>query len=106
MNISQDYELTRLDKLRNYQAVLTEVKSLVNEIDPKVKVIFFASVLREDYSESSDIDIIVIPSNMKLKDRITLAVWKSIDAPIELHIITMEQFEEWYLRFIDMYREI
>ncbi len=79
MNVSQDYELTRLDKLRNYQAVLTEVKSLVNEIDPKVKVIFFASVLREDYSESSDIDIIVIPSNMKLKDRITLAVWKSID---------------------------
>ena len=64
MNVSQDYELTRLDKLRNYQAVLTEVKSLVNEIDPKVKVIFFASVLREDYSESSDIDIIVIPSDM------------------------------------------
>lgn len=79
MNVSQDYELTRLDKLRNYQAVLTEVKSLVNEIDPKVKVIFFASVLREDYSESSDIDIIVIPSDMTCKDRITLAVWKSID---------------------------
>ena len=75
MNVSQDYELTRLDKLRNYQAVLTEVKSLVNEIDPKVKVIFFASVLREDYSESSDIDIIVIPSDMTCKDRITLAVW-------------------------------
>ena len=106
MNISQDYELTRLDKLRNYQAVLKEVKSLVKSIDPGGRVIFFGSVLRGDFSASSDIDIIVIPSDMVFKDRITLAVWKSVDAPIELHIITLEQFEEWYLRFIDMYKEI
>lgn len=106
MGISQDYELTRLDKLRNYQAVLKEVKSLVNGIDPKARVIFFGSVLRGDYSAGSDIDIIVIPSDMAFKDSITLAVWRSIDAPIELHIITLEQFEEWYLLFIDVYKEI
>ena len=106
MGISQDYELTRLDKLRNYKSVLKEVKSLVDEIDPKARVIFFGSVLRGDYRASSDIDIIVIPSDMAFKDSITLTVWKSIDAPIELHIITLEQFEEWYLRFIDVYKEI
>lgn len=39
MNISQDYELTRLDKLRNYQAVLKEVKSLVKSIDPEARII-------------------------------------------------------------------
>jgi hypothetical protein len=61
---------------------------------------------RGDYSESSDIDIIVITSDMTFKDRITLAVWKSIDDPIELHIITLEQFEERYLHFIDLYREV
>ena len=106
MSISQDYELTRLDKLRNYQAVLDELKTLVKGIDPKARIIFFGSVLRGDYSASSDIDIIVIPSAMAFKDRITLAVWRSIDAPIELHIITKELFEEWYLRFIDLYKEI
>ena len=41
MNVSQDYELTRLDKLRNYQAVLKEVKSLVKSIDPEARIIFF-----------------------------------------------------------------
>ena len=41
MGISQDYELTRLDKLRNYKSVLKEVKSLVNGIDPKARIIFF-----------------------------------------------------------------
>ena len=106
MNIFRDYELTRLDKLRNYQAVLKEVKSLVKNTDPEARIIFFGSVLRGDYSASSDIDIIVNPSDMAFKDRIILAVWKSIDAPIELHIITLEQFEKWYLHFVDTNREI
>lgn len=106
MSISQDYELTRLSKLRNYQEVLKQLKILVRGIDPEARIIFFGSVLRGDYAASSDIDIIVIPSVMAFKDKITLAVWRSLDAPVELHIITKEQFEEWYLRFIDMYKEI
>jgi Nucleotidyltransferase domain. len=106
MSISQDYELTRLSKLRNYQEVLKQLKILVRGIDPEARIIFFGSVLRGDYTASSDIDIIVIPSYMAFKDKITLAVWRSLDAPVELHIITKEQFEEWYLRFIDMYKEI
>jgi hypothetical protein len=106
MSISQDYELTRLSKLRNYQEVLKQLKILVRGIDPEARIIFFGSVLRGDYTASSDIDIIVIPSDMAFKDKITLAVWRSLDAPVELHIITKEQFEEWYLRFIDMYKEI
>jgi predicted nucleotidyltransferase len=106
MSISQDYELTRLSKLRNYQEVLKQLKILVRGIDPEARIIFFGSVLRGDYTASSDIDIIVIPSVMAFKDKITLAVWRSLDAPVELHIITKEQFEEWYLRFIDMYKEI
>ncbi len=106
MSISQDYELTRLSKLRNYQEVLKQLKILVRGIDPEARIIFFGSVLRGDYTASSDIDIIVIPSVMAFKDKITLAVWRSLDAPVELHIITKEQFDEWYLRFIDMYKEI
>ena len=106
MSIPQDYELTRLYKLRNYQEVLKEVKSLIKSIDPEARIIFFGSVLRGNYNASSDIDLIVIPSDMAFKDRIIVAVWKSLDAPIELHIITPDQFEEWYLRFIDMYKEL
>lgn len=106
MSISEDYELTRLSKLRNHQEVLKDLKILVRGIDPEARIIFFGSVLRGDYNASSDIDIIVIPSDMAFKDRITQAVWRSLDAPVELHIITKEQFEEWYLRFIDMYKEI
>ena len=86
--------------------MLKELKILVKGIDPGARIIFFGSVLRGDYNASSDIDIIVIPSDMAFKDRITLTVWRSVDAPIELHIITKELFEEWYLRFIDLYKEI
>jgi len=28
-------------------------------------------------------------------------VYKSIDAPVELHVVTNEKFEKWYKRFIE-----
>ncbi len=101
-----DYELNKLESLRNHRKILEEVKSLVRDIDPKSKLMFFGSVLKGAYNASSDIDLIIIPSEMKFKDQITIAIWQQVDAPIELHIITDEQFENWYLKFIDRYEEL
>jgi predicted nucleotidyltransferase len=30
-----------------------------------------------------------------------VAVYRALDAPIELHIVTEDKFKSWYLRFID-----
>lgn len=106
MNTYQDYEVKRLERLRNFREVLTCTKNVVREIDPLSRIIFFGSVHRGDYNAGSDIDLIIIPSEMRFKDRITIAIWKHVDAPVELHIITKEQFEGWYLRFIDDYEEL
>lgn len=106
MSTFPDYDLTRLERLNNFKEVLKKVKNLIKEIDPNSRIVFFGSVLRGDYNACSDIDLIVIPSDMALKDKITIAVWKLIDAPVELHIITEEQFQKWYLRFIDEYEEL
>ncbi len=106
MSDYQDYEILRLHKLRNFRDVLHQAKTIIRKIDPGSRIIFFGSVLRGDYNACSDIDLIVIPSDSSLKDKITVAVWKEIDAPLELHIISSTQFEDWYLRFIDNYEEI
>ena len=106
MSNYQDYEVLRLKKLRSYKDVFHKTKIIIRKIDPGSRIIFFGSVLRGDYNACSDIDLIVIPSDSSLRDKITVAVWKKIDAPIELHIISNTQFEEWYLRFIDKYQEL
>lgn len=106
MKNSQEYEVLRLTKLRSHRKVLDEVKALIRRIDPESRIIFFGSVLKGNYKAWSDIDLIAIPSDLSLKDKITVAVWQEIDAPIELHIISNAQFEDWYLRFIDSFEEI
>ena len=42
----------------------------------------------------------------QVKDRIVVDIYRTIDAPVELHFATEDIFEKWYLRFIDVYREI
>ena len=106
MKNSQEYEVLRLTKLRSHRKVLDEVKALIRRIDPESRIIFFGSVLKGNYNAWSDIDLIAIPSDLSLEDKITVAFWQEIDAPIELHIISNAQFEDWYLRFIDSYEEI
>ena len=81
MKNSQEYEVLRLTKLRSHRKVLDEVKALIRRIDPESRIIFFGSVLKGNYKAWSDIDLIAIPSNLSLKDKITVAVWQKIDAP-------------------------
>jgi len=33
-------------------------------------------------------------------------IYKTVDAPVEIHVATQEQFEKWYKRFIDRLEEI
>jgi predicted nucleotidyltransferase len=33
-------------------------------------------------------------------------IYKTVDAPVEIHVATREQFERWYKRFIDKIEEI
>jgi hypothetical protein len=33
-------------------------------------------------------------------------IYKTVDAPVEVHVATQEQFERWYKRFIHRLEEI
>ena len=86
--------------LRNYLEVAKRVKGVVHSIDPNARVYVFGSVVRGDYTASSDIDLLVVTSNSKLKYDIMVAVYKEVDAPVELHVTTPEVFERWYKKFV------
>lgn len=98
--MSSLYEHKVLQYLKNYLVVAEKVKEIILRLDPKAKVYVFGSVVRGDYIASSDIDILVITSDIKLKYDLIVAVYKEIDAPVELHIVTQELFEKWYKKFI------
>jgi len=86
--------------LRNYLEVAERVKRIVLSIDPEARVYVFGSVVRGDFTASSDIDLLVVTRNVKLKYDIMVSVYREVEAPVELHVTTPELFERWYRRFV------
>ena len=86
--------------LRKYREIAREVKDIVKKIDPNSETYVFGSVVRGRYTGASDIDILIITEKISIKYRIMTEVYRCLDAPIQLHIITREQLENWYKRFI------
>lgn len=89
-----------LNMLKNYREIVKEVKGVVKEIDPSAEVYVFGSVVRGTYTAASDIDVLVIVKDISKKYKIMVEVYRRIDAPIELHVVTSTMFERWYKRFI------
>ena len=99
--MSRKYELRVLEYLRNYREVAERVRDIVRGVDPEAKVYVFGSVVEGRYTALSDIDILIITSNIDKKYEIMVKVYSSIEAPVELHITTEELFKRWYKRFIN-----
>ncbi|HEW64328.1 nucleotidyltransferase domain-containing protein [Fervidicoccus fontis] len=85
---------------KNYIEIGRKIKEIVNSFDPNAKLYIFGSAVKGKNVASSDIDVLIITEKIELKYEIMVKVFKSIDEPIELHIITREIFDKWYRRFI------
>ena len=97
-----------MEQLDNYRDVSKKVKSMVRESWKDARVYVFGSVIEGKYTAGSDIDIIVVVDCVTRDEAIRMkaSVIKSIEAPIELHIATKEEYENWYCRFIDRVEEV
>ena len=88
-----------------------KVKEVVRRRDPNAKIIVFGSVVRGDVRPDSDIDLLIITDIAeKLGERIRLRmeIMRILGegSPLEIHIITAEEYENWYRRFIDQTLEL
>ncbi len=99
--MSRQYEQKVLSYLRNFREVAKLVKEIVKKFDPEVRVYVFGSVVTQRFTGASDIDILVITKNIDRKYDMMVEVYRSTDAPVELHIVTPKLFEKWYRRFIN-----
>ncbi|MCF8884328.1 MAG: nucleotidyltransferase domain-containing protein [Nitrososphaerota archaeon] len=98
----------RIEQLKNYDVVAREVKNIVQKILGEVDVYVFGSVVEGKITASSDIDILIIVDDVSREEayRIKTMIYQSIDAPIELHVISSSEFENWYKKFVGKLKRI
>ncbi|ABL78856.1 nucleotidyltransferase domain-containing protein [Thermofilum pendens] len=93
---------------RDYARLIKRI--CVEEVDRDCRVILFGSAARGDYRVDSDVDVLVVTE--KAVDALSRAevaakIYERLGFrdPVELHVATPREFEEWYKRFIDVYEE-
>ncbi|MFN3967169.1 MAG: nucleotidyltransferase domain-containing protein [Endomicrobiia bacterium] len=97
---------TRKMFLENLDYYLKLIKEFFVKKLGKVDVYVFGSVLRKDFTANSDIDILVVCVNMpefSYKKAKLLAELKKVIGfvnPFEIHMVTEEEYKNWYCRFI------
>lgn len=102
----------RMEVLNNIEKYLNEIKSAVLEKDPKAKILLFGSFVRGNFRPDSDIDILIISEEFGDNPHKYAELVNYIRDKIkhyslfEFHVVTKKTYEEWYRKFIDVYREI
>ncbi|MHA1596429.1 MAG: nucleotidyltransferase domain-containing protein [Candidatus Asgardarchaeia archaeon] len=99
--MSIEYDLKKLKLLSDYMVVAKRVKEIVTKFDPDAEVYVFGSVVKGKITCGSDIDILVISEKKDLEYKIKVEVAKNIDAPVQIHFSTLDQYNRWYRRFVD-----
>ena len=101
----------RREYFANFLKYAEKVKEAVKRLDPDARVIIFGSVVRGDVRPDSDIDLLIITRiaenlDKRIKLRIRIMEILGEESPFEPHIITAEEYENWYRRFIDRALEL
>jgi len=98
--------------LDNLDFYFKEIAEFFKEKLSDVKIYSFGSILTKDFDSESDIDILVVSPNTppylyqkagliaELKTRIGFV------NPFEIHLITPEEYQDWYSHFIKEKAEI
>lgn len=89
---------------KNYLKYAKRIKKAAQELLGEVKVFVFGSILRKD-EVPQDIDILIISPKLKTsvqKSKIRVRLLRKVGAfsPFEFHLITPEEYKNWYRFFI------
>lgn len=97
-----------LEQLQNYREISKEVKRRVRESWKDAKVYVFGSVVEGRYTAGSDIDILVVVDGVSKEEAIKMKamVYKNVDAPIEVQVVSSSELKNWFSRFIQRLEEV
>lgn len=110
-----DLEIERIREWRRYFEntiyYLKRIRSVVKKHDPNARVILFGSYVKEELRPDSDIDVLIVTDlgrdvNRRIKLRIEIAREIGDSTPFEIHIVSHDEYVNWYKKIIDKYIEI
>jgi len=95
---------------KNYLYYGKIIKKEAEKLLGKVKVFVFGSILRRD-EVPRDIDVLIISPKLETsqkKSEVRTKIWKrtGISSSFEIHLITPEEYKNWYRFFIEEKIEI
>ena len=96
---------------RNPQTYARRIKAVAKKYDAQARVLLFGSIVKGHMRPDSDIDVLVITRlaenvDARLKLRVEIAKEIGEVTPFEVHIVTPEEYENWYRKFLDKYEEV
>ena len=92
---------------KNYLLYCKKIKRKAEEILGKVEVIIFGSVIKNEFTPLSDIDVLIISENLPesydVRIKIKTEIKSKIDSfsPFQIHLATPDEFKNWYKKFIN-----
>ncbi len=110
-----DLQLETLEEWRKYYEKPLEyakkIKSTVRRLDPEARVMLFGSIVKGEMRPDSDIDVLIITrlaSNVNTRMKLRVSITREIgeNTPFEIHIVTPEEYENWYKKFLDKHVEV
>jgi len=89
---------------KNYLFWARKIKKEVENLLGNVMVFVFGSILNKN-EVPQDIDILIISPKLKTsesKNEVRKKIWEKIGffTPFEIHLITTEEYRDWYKNFI------
>lgn len=90
---------------KNYLEWAKKIKKEAEMNLGDVKIILFGSIVKKQAGQGSDIDVLIISSELadpQERSKIRAKIFKKIgfDSPFELHLITPQEYKDWYSHFI------
>ena len=96
---------------RDFIKYAEKVKEIVKQSDPDARIMLFGSAVKGELRPDSDIDLLIITDiaeklDERIKLRMEIVKILGEGSPFEIHIITDEEYENWYRKFIDRFLEL
>ncbi|GAB6946737.1 nucleotidyltransferase domain-containing protein [Vulcanisaeta sp. JCM 16161] len=109
-----DVKRVRDKVLNNLDHYLGRIRDLVLRLDPNAELMLIGSYVRGDFRPDSDVDVLIISDvygddphkYVELVMSIIREVGEDVLMVLEFHVVSRKTYNEWYSKFIDIYRII
>jgi predicted nucleotidyltransferase len=111
IDLELEHSAVRRKYAENAWTFLSRMKQVCKKLDSSCRLMVFGSFIKGDMKPDSDIDVLLIArlaENPLERGRLFRAITEEIglDNPFEIHMVTEEEFENLYKKFIDVYEEV